>query len=173
MSSLDFSGVRAFDFLLGRWRVAHHQLAERLTGSTDWQMAHGIDIVRPAFLGLGNIGCFRRQVNGFPYEGVPLRLYDPRSALWSIYWLDTIGQRMEPPVIGRFENGCGEFLGDDVFAGRAIRVRFRWREITPISARWEQAYSPDAGATWELNSIMEFSRDDSIIDHRDVEPYPN
>jgi hypothetical protein len=39
-----------------------------------------------------------------------------------------------------------------------VRVRYRWSHITPTSARWEQAFSPDAGKTWETNWMMEFRR---------------
>jgi hypothetical protein len=39
-----------------------------------------------------------------------------------------------------------------------MRVRFVWSQITATSARWEQAYSPEAGKTWETNWTMEFCR---------------
>jgi ABC-type branched-subunit amino acid transport system ATPase component len=48
--------------------------------------------------------------------------------------------------------------GTITFEGRPIKVRFRWSEITPASARWEQAFSPDGGTTWETNWIMCFER---------------
>ena len=59
---------------------------------------------------------------------------------------------------GRFEDGVGTFYGEDVFEGRPIRVRFLWSDITPVSARWAQAFSPDGGETWETNWIMDFTR---------------
>ncbi|ANM29836.1 hypothetical protein ABI59_09975 [Acidobacteria bacterium Mor1] len=150
--------MRDFDFLLGRWRVKHHRLKERLAGSTEWEVAEAVDEVRSAFLGQGNIGCFRRVLNDAAYEGVPIRLFDPRTELWSIYWLDTVDRRMEPPVIGRFDGDRGEFIGDDHHAGRPIKVRFVWSGTSGPHPRWEQSFSADGGRSWELNSIMEFER---------------
>ena len=61
-------------------------------------------------------------------------------------------------LVGGFVDGIGEFLGDDEKAGRPVRVRFRWSDITPSAARWEQAFSVDDGAAWEMNWIMTFAR---------------
>jgi hypothetical protein len=158
----DLSGVRDFDFLLGKWRVRHKTLVGRLNGATEWVEADAIDIVRPAFAGLGNVGRFIRLVDGQPYEGIPTRLYDPRLEQWRIWWLDTADHRMEPPLIGRFNNGVGLFEGDDVLRGESIKTRFTWTNITSDSARWDQAFSPDGGRTWEVNSIMEFKRDNTL-----------
>ena len=164
MGDEDFSGVNDFDFLHGKWRVTHHRLSGRLAGATDWHIGYGIDIIKPAFNGLGNIGSFRRELDGESYEGVPIRLYNPIDGMWRIYWLDTADHRMEPPVVGRFENGTAEFIGDDILRGKPIQVRYRWKDITANSATWDQAYSEDDGGSWELNSVMEFQRDDSITE---------
>lgn len=164
MATQDLSGVRDFDFLIGKWRVKHRTLSQRLRGSTDWQEAEAIDIVRPAFAGLGNVGRFMRLVDGEPYEGAPIRLYDPAQGHWQIWWLDTIGHRMEPPVVGSFADGEGRFEGGDVLRGEPIRVRFTWTDISDDFACWKQAYSGDGGQHWELNSVMEFSRDESLPD---------
>ena len=55
-------------------------------------------------------------------------------------------------------NGVGTFETDDTLRGKPIRVRFTWSKITPTSAHWEQAFSPDGGKTWEMNWTMEFER---------------
>jgi hypothetical protein len=68
--------------------------------------------------------------------------------------------QLDPPLAGRFADGHGTFFGDDVHDGRPVRVRFDWTDITPTSARWEQAFSADAGAGWETNWVMTLSRCD-------------
>ncbi|MEL6828049.1 MAG: hypothetical protein AAFZ74_16645 [Pseudomonadota bacterium] len=158
------SGVDDFNFLIGKWRVRHITLMGRLVGATEWAEADAIDVVSPAFAGLGNVGKFIRFVDGQPYEGMPTRLYDTRIGQWRIWWLDTIDHRMEPPLVGRVENGSGLFEGNDLLRGKPIKVRFTWSNITQTTARWDQAFSPDGGQSWELNSIMEFTRDNSLPD---------
>lgn len=160
----DLSGARDFDFLHGKWRIRHKTLTSRLTGAIDWVKADAIDIVRPAFAGLGNTGRFMRLVDGEPYEGMPIRLYDPQLGQWRIWWLDTIDHRMEPPLMGGFKDGVGLFEGADTLRGKPIRVRFRWTEVSENFARWDQAFSGDDGKSWELNSIMEFTRDAALPD---------
>ena len=62
------------------------------------------------------------------------------------------------PMVGGFQDGRGLFFADDVFEGRPIRVRFIWTPLTATACKWEQAFSPDAGETWETNWVMEFER---------------
>ena len=59
---------------------------------------------------------------------------------------------------GGFENGVGRFYSDDTVDGQPRRTRYLWKPITADSARWEQAFSKDAGKTWETNWTMDFTR---------------
>ena len=98
----------------------------------------------------------KRPDQGF--SGLSIRLLDQATGDWSIYWVNSRdGVLGLPPVTGRFENGVGLFYTDEVLEGRSIRTRFTWSDITPDSARWEQAFSPDGGATWEANWIRRAS----------------
>ena len=97
-------------------------------------------------------------------SGMPTRLYDSTLGKWRIWWLDTVDHRMEPRLDGGFKNGEGVFEGGDILRGEPIRVRFTWTEISENFARWDQAFSGDGGDNWELNSVMEFTRDNSLPD---------
>ena len=60
--------------------------------------------------------------------------------------------------LGRFENGVGTFYADDTFKGKPIRVRFLWTRVMSNTPHWEQAFSADAGRTWETNWTMDFTK---------------
>ena len=61
-------------------------------------------------------------------------------------------------MIGSFQDGVGTFYADETFQGRPIKVRFLWKDITPTSHQWEQAFSADGGKTWETNWITRFTK---------------
>lgn len=157
--SEDRDGRRDFDFLIGRWRIHNRRLAKRLESCDVWQEFEAEQEVRSVLGGLGNVDRFWCTFpDGKPLEGMTLRLFDPSSRLWSLYWADDRSGQLQPPVIGRFENGRGEFSGNDTLAGRPIQVVFLWSEISENSAHWEQAFSADGGTTWETNWHMEMTR---------------
>ena len=151
-------GRQDFDFLVGRWTIRHRRLKARLAGCADWVEFDGASAMQKTLGGLGNMDDNWLELPEGPYGAVTLRRFDPALRRWSIWWLDARHPDIEPPVHGRFENGVGEFLGDDVFEGRPIRVRFLWSAITPRSCEWRQAFSADGGATWETNWEMAFTR---------------
>ena len=149
-----------FDFLAGRWRVAHRRLRRRLVGDTAWEEFGGACECRPLVGGLGNVDDGVLDLPAGRYRAATLRLFDPAADRWSIWWVDGRAMRLEPPVHGGFAAGVGTFTGGDVLDGRPILVRFTWSEITGSAARWDQAFSADEGATWEDNWTMRFSRAD-------------
>ncbi|WP_332750430.1 DUF1579 domain-containing protein [Hydrogenophaga sp.] len=148
-----------FDFLHGTWRVTHRRLRERLCGSDDWQSFDGSCSAHPVLGGQGIVDDNLLNLPDGSYHAVTLRAHDPQTGRWSIWWLDDRHpHRLDVPVVGSFDQGVGTFFADDELDGRAIRVRFRWTDTHTASPLWEQAFSIDAGATWEVNWTMCFHR---------------
>jgi hypothetical protein len=149
-----------FDFHMRPCRIRNQRLVRRLEGCTEWQEFDATQEAHLILGGLGNVDYFHcPDFPGGPLEGMSLRFFDPATRLWSIYWVDDRSCQLQPPVVGRFVGGRGEFHGDDTFAGKPIRVRYIWSDITETSARWEQAFSADGGETWETNWRMLMTRD--------------
>lgn len=147
-----------FDFLMGRWHVRHRRLKRRLANCTEWDAFPGTASARPLVHGVGNVDENEIDLPGDPYFGVTLRTYDAKSRTWRIYWFDSRDHSaIEPPMVGRFENGIGTFYSEQMFEGRPVRVRFFWTRPTEQTCRWEQAFSPDNGQSWETNWVMDFS----------------
>lgn len=147
-----------WDWLIGSWTVRHHRLRARLAGSNDWDEFDGACTMVPTLNGFGNMDDNWLDPPSGAYRAMGVRAFNPETRLWSIWWFDERSHVIEPPVRGGFANGVGRFEGDDTFNGRPIRVYFQWSNITANSARWEQAFSTDGGASWEVNWWMEFRR---------------
>ena len=152
-------GASDFDFFHGHWQVAHRRLKHRLVQFSDWEEFGGACSVQPLLGGLGNVDDNTIDLPGSPYRAVTLRSCDPSAGQWTIWWLD--GRRpgfLDAPMVGRFQDGVGTFLGDDQWEGAPIRIRFLWTLPQPGMPRWEQAFSTDGGGTWETNWVMAFTR---------------
>lgn len=149
-------GMNDFDFLHGTWTGANRKIEEPLTGSDSWVEFPSSLVVQSLFGGAGNIDEVTFPTLG--RRGATLRLHDRESGQWSIHWADSRTGRLDPPVVGGFVGDRGDFYGEDTLRGRPIRVQFTWYRLTPDTARWEQRFSPDDGATWELNWVMDFTR---------------
>jgi hypothetical protein len=148
-----------FDFWPGRWDVVNRRLVAPLDPDADAWEEFGATCEAHAILGgIGNTDTFTRE--GGVYHGYSLRLYDPETDLWRIWWASTSRPgRLDPPVEGRFDGpDRARFECDDVLEGVPLRVRFDWSEITGDSARWEQCFSFDGGSTWKSNWVMEITR---------------
>jgi hypothetical protein len=149
----DLSGLHDFDFFVGEWRTHSRRLKERLVGSTEWEEFEGTIVSRRLMEGFANVDDTVFNTPEGIYRGVAPRAYDPKTGQWAIWWIDGRNPfgNLDPPLKGRFVNGIGTFYGDDTLRGKPIKMRFTWSHITRTSARWEQAFSPDGGKTWETN----------------------
>jgi len=155
---MDASTAHDFDFLIGDWRVAHRRLKDRLVGSRVWESFGGTCAVRRILGGHGNVDDNLIELPDGAYRAATLRAFDATTRRWTIWWLDARKpSALDPPMAGCFDAGVGIFYGDDQWQGRPIRVRFLWTRTAAGAPRWEQAFSPDAGNSWEINWVMEFS----------------
>jgi len=149
-------GRRDFDFLKGRWTVLHRRLTLRGASSDDWDEFSGTSCCQTLMGGLCNVDENDMPARGF--QGLTFRTFNIERREWSIYWVNSTAGVLQEPVFGRFEDGVGRFYGVDVDNGRPVKVIYIWTDITPQSAHWAQAFSYDAGRSWEVNWTMEFAR---------------
>lgn len=170
------SAQHDFDFLVGHWTTHQRRLKHRLQGSDEWETftAHATNQNLPG--GVINFDTLVAPDWRPGWVGMSLRVFNPVTGLWSIHWVTNEGGginpatgRLDPPVVGRFQGDEGVFEGEDVFDGRAIRVRFHWQRLGHDRARWQQAFSDDGGRNWELNWVMDFEREPATVPAIDLD----
>jgi hypothetical protein len=148
-----------FDFLPGKWKVYNRKLKKRLCNNNEWAEFESELHMRKTLTGLGNIENYYASFDGKPFEGMAIRLFNPTTRLWTIFWIDTSGPVMDKhPVVGSFKDGVGKFYAKDSFEGKDIIVVYQWDSTNPAHPKWSQAFSPDNGKTWEWNWEMELSK---------------
>ena len=160
-STPQHDGGHDFDFLIGDWKAHVRRLPDRLVGSTKWVEYDGISNHHKLLNSNGNFEQF--EVKGatpdLHIKGQTLRLYNPETHQWQIYLVDLdAGTLGLPPMTGQFAGKRGEFYDQETWKGRSVIVRYLWLDLTPHTARMEQAFSTDGGRTWETNWICELSR---------------
>ena len=154
-----------FDFLVGTWSSQQRRLKKRLQGSNDWETFTATSTVQQLPGGVINFDTLVAENWRPGWVGMTLRVFNPVTSLWSIYWvtneggsIDATSGQLAAAVVGRFHGDEGVFEGDDVFEDRPVRVRFQWQRLGADRARWQQAFSDDGGRCWETNWVMEFER---------------
>lgn len=163
MSEIIADGRHDFDFLHGRWRIHNRRLVDARDPGSSWREFDAHIEAYPILGGLGNIDTGRYDLDG-EFEGLSLRLFEPATGLWRIWWASTRRPgHMDPPVLGRFVDGHGEFVCDDVLDRQPIKVRFEWTETTGGQPLWKQAFSFNEGSDWLTNWVMIFTREDGPI----------
>ena len=154
-------GSRDFDPIVGTWKATLKRLVHPLSGSREWVAFEGTQVTRSIWGGRGTMDEFHVHdpATNTDVDGLTVRLYDRETGQWSIYWANARKGRFDnPPTVGRWENGRGEFYDQEEFEGRSIIVRYVWSDVTPTSAHFEQSFSADGGKTWEANWISTITR---------------
>ncbi len=152
-------GEHEFDFAPGTWKEHSTRLLHPLTGSTTWINMEGISVVHQFWNGRGNLTELESDGPDGHLELLALRLYNSEAHEWNLTFATSkVGTLGMPATIGKFRNGVGEFYDQEPFNGRTIWVRFTITPITGDSYRSEQAFSDDAGKTWETNWINNYTR---------------
>jgi hypothetical protein len=157
-TSVQRDGQHDFDFEIGSWKIHLKRLMHPLTGSTTWVEFDGTSVTRKVWDGRSQIEEFETDSPTGHIEGLTLRLYNPESHQWSLYWASSKDGKMFPPQIGEFKNGRGEFYAQDTLNGKLIYVRFIWSNTTSNTPHFEQSFSDDGGKTWEVNWITDQTR---------------
>ena len=147
-----------FDFLIGGWKIHNRKLNTRLNNATEWVEFDARCECRKILNGFGNVDQFLTEFDGVPFAGMSLRLFNPQTRLWSIYWADSNLVTLDVPQVGSFDGDIGRFYAEDFHAGQPIVVVFKWDKSNPNVPVWSQAFSPDKGETWEWNWYMTFER---------------
>ena len=144
-----------FDFLVGKWKMHHRRLNKRLENCKDWTEFESTDSNYKILSGTADMDILSTTqmpgLKGKLFEGATLRLFDPKTRLWRLYWVASNVGVLDPPVVGSFENNVGHFFAKDTFNGKNIIMVFRWDVRDKEHPVWSQAFSPDNGKTWEWN----------------------
>jgi hypothetical protein len=157
LSNINTSTRADFDFLLGDWNVKNKLWTpfNQTESSKEEQVFEANLSVKKIVGGDGQIDIFRSK----KIEASTLRLFDPKTKLWSLYWITSTNPEVIEPQIGIFNSQKGEFYG--ITRGTAkeqIVVKFVWTNLTTEIPRWEQYFSFDEGKNWERNWVMDFLR---------------
>jgi hypothetical protein len=147
-----------FDFEFGSWRAHLSRLLHPLSGSHAWVQYDGTSVVRKVWNGKANLGEFDVTGPAGRIHGLSLRLYNPQTHKWNVYWSNAKDGEITTPSVGNFSNGRGLFVDKETFNGRPILSRFVFSKMKARSFQITQSFSPDNGKTWEPNWIATFTR---------------
>ena len=144
-----------FDFLCDPWLIDNVQY--RAGVETRFRGEHSGIVKHMGGAVNTDVSTFFAAASGDVFRGMSLRLLDPRTDEWSIYWIDESSVRLSSPVVGSFTGTTGTFTARDEERDGAL-CRFLWTAVDTPTPRWEQGFSEDGGSTWTVDWTMDFRR---------------
>ncbi|MGA2922741.1 MAG: hypothetical protein ABSE28_16650 [Candidatus Sulfotelmatobacter sp.] len=157
-TSAERDGQHDFDRLIGAWKYHLKRRLRPLTGSTEWVELDGTGVCYKIWDGRAQLDTIEVDGPTGHIEGLTLRTYNPQSHQWRLYWANSRNGIMDPPQVGEFKDGRGEFYAQDTINGKTILIRFVWTNMTTSTPHFEQSFSDDGGKTWEVNWITDQTR---------------
>jgi hypothetical protein len=152
-------GAHDFDPVLGNFSFRLHYMLHPLTSSPDWTDMSGTGACYKVWDGRAQLDTIEvDSSSGGHMEGLTLRLYDREAHQWRLYWANSRIGRLDPPQIGDFRDGHGDFYTTDTINGKTTLIRYDWSRMTSGTPHFEQAFSPDGGKTWEVNWLTDQTR---------------
>src|SRR5262245_37669443 len=91
-------GQRDFDFEIGSWKIHLKKLQKPFTGSKTWIEFDGTSVTRKVWNGNANVEEFNVDSPTGKIQGLTLRLYNPDSGQWSLYWANSKDGILGPPT---------------------------------------------------------------------------
>jgi hypothetical protein len=151
-------GQRDFEPLLGRSSFHLKVRLKPLTGSNQWVDYTGLGDCIPVWHGRAQLDTIDLEGPTKHIEGLTVRLFNPKTHEWRLYWANSRDGLVVVPQIGQFKAGHGEFYAQDVLDEKSILVKFDWSAMMSKSPHFEQSFSNDGGKNWEVNWISDQTR---------------
>jgi len=130
-------GQRDFDFLIGSWKIHLKKRLHPLSGSNEWVEFDGTVVCRTIWNGLAEVEEFNvdSPEKSIFIKGVAVRLYNPKTRQWTIYWANSKNGAFDPQAqVGRwtrrvlwsgYARGQADLRSLDVVQHHLARATFR------------------------------------------------
>lgn len=147
-------GAHDFDGGIGVWDTRLSVLRRPLSDDAEWVDYQGVSLVTGIWGRAASLVQLDATGPAGDLHALSLRLYDTASATWTLNFASLGSGEVAPPTTGAFDGaGRGEFRSRETLGDRVVDVRFVITQQDPDTWHYEQAFSPDGGATWETNWI--------------------
>lgn len=158
-------GQHDFDGLIGSWKFNLRRRVNPLTGSNTWVEWTGTGVCYKIWDGRAQLDTIELDSPTGHIEGLTLRTYNPESHQWRLYWANSRNGLLDPPQVGEFKDGRGEFFAQDTINGKTILIRYAWTKLDTNAPHFEQSFSEDGGKNWEVNWITDQTRTNNESDN--------